>query len=56
MLVGVLLITLEIRRSRRSLAFETQRVTRLTVGVAEGRPEETVGARVANVTGVPRLV
>jgi hypothetical protein len=44
MLVGVLLISLEIRGSRRSLAFETQRVSRLTVGVAKGRPDETVGA------------
>jgi Protein of unknown function (DUF2721) len=44
MFVGVLLVTLEIRTSRRSLAFEAQRVSRLTVGVAEGWPREPVHA------------
>jgi hypothetical protein len=44
MLVGVLLITLEIRRSQCSLAFESQRVSRLTVSLAKGWPDETVGA------------
>ena len=44
MLVGVLLITLEIRTSRRSLAFEVQRVSHLVAAPADGRSAETVHA------------
>ena len=43
-LVGVVLITMEIGTSRRSLAFEVERVTRLPAAVTETRSEETVMA------------
>jgi len=42
--VGVVLITMEIGTSRRSLAFEVERVTRLPAPVTEPRSEETVQA------------
>jgi Protein of unknown function (DUF2721) len=41
MLVGVVLVTVEIRFSRRSLVFEAQRVTRLSAGVTAGTVSET---------------
>ena len=43
-LVGVVLITMEIGTSRRSLAFEVERVTRLPAPVTESWSEETVQA------------
>ena len=43
-LVGVVLITMEIGTSRRSLAFEVERVTRLPAPVTETWSEETVQA------------
>ena len=43
-LVGVVLITMEIGTSRRSLAFEVERVTRLPAPVTEARSAETVQA------------
>jgi len=42
MLAGVVLITLEIRLSRRSLVFEVDRVRRLPAGVTRPRARETV--------------
>jgi hypothetical protein len=44
MLVGVVLITLEIGTSRRSLVFEAVRVTRLPAPVTDARATETVQA------------
>jgi Protein of unknown function (DUF2721) len=44
MLVGVVLITLEIGTSRRSLVFEADRVTRLPTRVTDAFPTETVQA------------
>ena len=43
MLVGVVLVTIEIRTSRRSLAFEAQRVTSLPSPVTADRAAETNG-------------
>ena len=43
-LVGVVLITMEIGTSRRSLAFEVARVSRLPAPVTETRSDETVHA------------
>ena len=43
MLVGVVLITVEIRFSRRSLVFEARRVARLSAGVTAGAVGETNG-------------
>ena len=43
MLVGVALVTVEIRTSRRSLVFEAQRVSRLSAGVTAGTVAETNG-------------
>jgi hypothetical protein len=43
MLVGVVLITVEIRLSRRSLAFEAERVARLSANVTPGGVGETNG-------------
>ena len=43
MLVGVALVTVEIRTSRRSLVFEAQRVTKLSAGVLAGGVGETNG-------------
>jgi hypothetical protein len=47
MLVGVILITVEIRFSRRSLVFEAQRVTKLAAGTAAGGGTETNGGPVS---------
>jgi hypothetical protein len=44
MLIGVVLITMEIGTSRRSLVFEVDRVRRLPVNVTTTLPEETVHA------------
>ena len=44
MLIGVVLITMEISTSRRSLVFEADRVRRLPVNVTHTLPEETVHA------------
>src|SRR5919202_5536324 len=44
MLVGVLLVTLEIRTSRRSLAFEVQRVSHLATARMDSRSVETIRA------------
>jgi len=44
MLVGVLLVTLEIRTSRRSLTFEVQRVSHLAAAPTDSRAAETVHA------------
>ncbi len=41
-LAGVLLITVEIRTSRRSLSFEVHRVSQLPVGVTTDWPADTV--------------
>jgi hypothetical protein len=43
MLVGVVLVTVEIRFSRRSLVFEAQRVRQLSAGVTAGGVGETNG-------------
>jgi hypothetical protein len=43
MLVGVALVTVEIRTSRRSLVFEARRVSRLSAGVTAGPVAETTG-------------
>ena len=43
MLVGVALVTIEIRSSRRSLVFEARRVSRLSAGVTAGHAAETKG-------------
>ena len=43
MLVGVALVTVEIRSSRRSLVFEAERVRRLSAGVTAGAVGETNG-------------
>jgi hypothetical protein len=43
MLVGVALVTVEIRMSRRSLAFEAQRVISVPTAVTAGRASETNG-------------
>jgi hypothetical protein len=44
MLVGVLLVTLEIRTSRRSLAFEVRRVSHLTAAPTDGHAVDSVHA------------